>query len=265
MSYPSEQLPDKHEMRLFRWADYLGVLFALCVFLVVMAVMVMYAHKGESWVNTLGLRLGEVGLENGQQYQAAGEYDQAIDAYKQALNAKFALRKNRTFTLIKLGTLLMWRTSHEAALPYLEEAARDPEAPLSVFEYLCDCLITAKQYAKVHEAVRQWDSAAARARQTASQAQAKYYDGEAYRAEGNDPQALASYLAGNDIQPGGLNAYEAAQLLHKNGQLDKALELLELYLPGGSGGRAEYARYLRNQILAAKAIQPNAGSNGATP
>lgn len=195
-------------------------------------------------------RLGIEQFENGQRLQAAGEYANAIQAYELALDGQFEDPKYRTFTLKALGALLWWQESAEAALPYLEEAYASPNAPLTLYEPLCDSLLQVDRLDDIPPVCDRWYGEAARQENPEQQAQALYYLGKSEQARGDHAAAMARFSQGVQLHPGGDNAYELGIAHHRAGDWDRALTYLNQYLATGSGGRARHAREIRERILA---------------
>ncbi|HEO69935.1 MAG TPA: hypothetical protein ENN80_01630 [Candidatus Hydrogenedentes bacterium] len=228
-----------------------GVLFVgfLCA-------VVVYVYAGSWFIERLDATIGETLLERGHNFEKAGEYDLALECYKKALTARFDHAHNRTFTLKCIGALLWWREGPEQALEYLEQAYARPDYPISIFEPLCDSLIEVGRVEEAIDAAKKWHAEAEKADKAPLQARAKLYEGRAYLAQGAEEKALETFVAGGQIGSGGLNAYEAAMLYHEAGDITKTLEYLDAYLKGGSGGRAEYARDLRQRLLAEQQTDP---------
>lgn len=208
-----------------------------------------YARLGTPLIQTMDTNIGEVLFDQGRRFEQAGQYDNAAERYRQALAARFDAPEVRTVVLKRLGTLLWWREGAQAALPYLEEAYAQPDFPPNLYEPLCASLIDVGRLPEAMDVVNRWLSAAD---QPQRQADAKYYQGKVYAAQGKTDQALEAYVAGDALVPGGRNAYEAGLFWYKAGDFDKALPYLDRYLRGGSGNTAEYARSLRKKIIEAQ-------------
>ena len=227
-----------------------GLAFAAYV-----AFVALYSHFGTPLVQRMHATIGETLLDRGVRFEQVGEYENAAQCYREALECRFDGPKDRTFALKRLGALLWWRDGAEAALPYLEEAYAQPDFPITLFEPLCASLVDVARVDEALDVARRWSAAAAA--HPGQQASAKYYEGRVYIQRGETDRALQAFLEGNDIVPGGFNAYEAAILYYRAGDLDKALPLLEGYLRGGKGDRAKYARSLRERILERQNAGPN--------
>jgi tetratricopeptide (TPR) repeat protein len=193
--------------------------------------------------------LGIEQFENGQRLQAAGEYANAIQYYQLALDGRFEDPKYRTFALKALGTLLWWREGPEAALPYLEEAFRSPDAPITLYAPLCDSLLRVGRLEDITQVCERWYSDAGRQNDTGQQAEALYYLGRMLQERGDETGSLARFYQGVQHHPGGNNAYELGLAYYRAGDSGQALTYLEQYLETGTGGRAEYAREVRGRIL----------------
>lgn len=199
--------------------------------------------------------LGLEQFENGQRLQAAGEYANAIQSYQLALEGHFEDPKYRTFTLKALGALLWWRESAEAALPYLEEAYQSPYAPLTLFDPLCDSLLQTGRIEDIPPVCERWFHEAGLVNDTEQQARALYYLGKVQQERGDDAGALARFYQGVQLHPGGDNAYELGLAYYNAGDNGQALVYLEQFLESGSGGRAQYARDVRDRILSGRSAE----------
>lgn len=193
--------------------------------------------------------LGIEQFENGQRLQAAGEYLNAIQYYQLALDGYFEDPKYRTFTLKALGSLLWWREGPEAALPYLEEAFRSPDSPITLYAPLCDSLLRVGRLEDITQVCERWYSDAGRQNDKEQQAEALYFLGRMLQERGDEAGALARFYQGAQHHPGGNNAYELGLAYYRAGDSGQALTYLEQYLETGTGGRAEYAREVRARIL----------------
>lgn len=218
-----------------------GVLFTALVWI--------YAQHGAPIVQRMDRALGMILLEEGERLEAAGEYENAADCYRLALQGEFEAHKYRTYTLKRLGALLWWREGPESALPYLEEAYRQSDAPITLYEPLCDSLLRVGRVDAILPITGRWYKEAEQAGHPDQQALALYYEGKVYQAQGDADRALESFLAGTGIRPGGSNAYELGLAYYHAGRFDEALKYLEQFLETGSGGRVQYARTLREEIL----------------
>ncbi|HOZ46468.1 MAG TPA: hypothetical protein PLO37_10840 [Candidatus Hydrogenedentes bacterium] len=230
-------------------ANRLALSVSAVVFTAFVAFTVVYGLLGTPVVSGLSDRLGEIMFERGKQFEAARQYENAILCYRRALECRFAGAQNRTFTLKRLGTLLYMREGPEVALEYLEEAYHGEDTPITLYAPLCESLIRAGRMEDVLEVAQRWFDEATAAARPDDQAQARYYEGVVYQKQGRHEKARETFLAGQAIRPGGNNAYELGVMAFSNHDYDEALRYLDEFLQGGTGGRAQYARQLRERIL----------------
>jgi tetratricopeptide (TPR) repeat protein len=213
------------------------------------AFVVGYARYAEPVIARMDRSLGIVQFEKGQRFQEAGEYANAIQCYQLALEGKFEDPKYRTFTLKALGALLWWREDPQAALPYLEEAYAQPEVPITLYAPLCDSWLQVGRLDEIPSACERWRADAIAQRDAGQHAQAMYYLGRVTRELGDESGAREYFVQGVQLRPGGFNAYELGVSHYRSGEYEQALAYLDEFLEGGSGGRADYARRLRAEIL----------------
>lgn len=246
---PEERLSQQAGLGLPSGANMAVCTLTCAAFACFVGFVVVYAHWGTPLVQRMDHTIGEVLLDQGVRFEEAGEYENAVQCYKQALECRFDGPGDRTYALKRIGALLCWREGPEQGLTYLQEACRRPDCPITVYEPLCNSLIELGRPEEALEAAAQWLRDAKEMNHRGHQANATYYEGMAYRALGDNDRAIELFLEGNDILPGGRNAYELGVFHYKAGDHAKALEFLDLFLKGGAGGRAGYARTLRERIL----------------
>lgn len=208
-----------------------------------------YARVGERLIEQSVRKQGMIYLEQAQRLEAAGEFDSAAAQYRLALDAQFDAYKYRTYTLKRLGALLWWREGPEAALPYLQEAFRQPDAPITLYEPLCDSLIQLSRHDEVYDVLARWRDAARSAGDKEQEALSHYYEGKAFQETGDETKAREAFVAGTQVQPGGRSAYELGVGYEREGDDESALLYIEQFLETGSGDRARHARSLRDEIL----------------
>ncbi|NIA14968.1 MAG: hypothetical protein GWP08_12915 [Nitrospiraceae bacterium] len=152
-----------------------GLVFALTGLLFVgfLGSVYAFAWRGETWVDSLPDRIGEVHMDRGARYERAGEFAAAIDIYKQALQARFQSPGNRRATLRRIGRLVRSREGWEAALPYLREACRLSADPVSDYAALHARLLKAGQAGVALEIAQEWSVVAEELGSAAEQARAK--------------------------------------------------------------------------------------------
>jgi len=193
--------------------------------------------------------LGIVHFEKGQRMEAAGEYANAAQCYRLALDGTFDDPQYRTFTLKALGALLWWREGAEEALPYLEEAYAQPDAPLTLYGPLCDSLLQVGRLDDIPPVCERWQREAKEQGNPEQQAMAVYYRGRVAQERGEPARARKLYHEGIELHRGGYNAYGLGVMYFRSGGFDKSLTYLEQFLESGSGGRAQHARQLRDEIM----------------
>ena len=209
-----------------------------------------YAYAGGSIVADLGRDLGETLLEQGIRLEEAHQYERAVDVYMEALDTRqFDGEINRTATLSRLGKLLWRQRKPEQALEYLRQVRKRPDAPLSAFQALADCLLETGRIDEALSVAREWFEAAEKDERREQKELAKFYEGKAWEEQGNTEKALDAYRGGYEIDRSGFCAYRLGVFYYKSGKFDKALEYIESYLKQGTGDRADYARSIRNKIL----------------
>ncbi len=219
-----------------------------------------YARFGQSAIAQMERTLGVVQFEKGQRMEAAGEYANAAQWYRLALAGNFESSKYRTFTLKALGALLWWREGPEEALPYLEEAYAQPDAPITLYAPLCDSLLQVGRLDEIPPICQRWQADAKQQGDTEQEAMSLYYRGRVAQERGNRDQARALFQQGLELHRGGGNAYELGLMHYHAGEFDRALTYLQQFLESGAGGRAEYARKLRDEILQKQGNRPKDGT-----
>jgi tetratricopeptide (TPR) repeat protein len=150
---------------------------------------------------------------------------------------------------MRLGRLLWWTEGPQQALPYLEQAYRQPDHSIWFYEALCDSLIKVGRHDHALAVAEHWQARAAEMRDPQQQARAACYKGRSHLARANTDTALACFMEGCSLYPGGQNAYEAGILLHARGEDQKALMYFDQFLTEGTGERAQYVQRLRKRIL----------------
>ncbi|MCC6142403.1 MAG: hypothetical protein IT368_01225 [Candidatus Hydrogenedentes bacterium] len=208
-----------------------------------------YTHYGQSFVSSLQASLGEVLMREGIRLEDSGAYANAEAAYRQALAAKFDGEFNRTYTMKRLGTLLLAQHGPEAALPVLEETAARPDAPLSLYEPLTVTLFDLGRFEEAQTAVDQWLDRAAAENMDASRALAENYAGRLAEKRGDVDGAKEHFEAGYALEPHGRNAYALAEWHYRNDQFEDALRYANDFLQTGTGDRAKYMRDIRRIAL----------------
>ncbi len=212
-----------------------------------------YAHAGGSIVADLGQDLGETLLEQGIRLEEAHQYERAVEVYKEALDTRqFDGEINRTATISRLGKLLWRQHEHEQALEYLQQVRKRPDAPLSAFQALADCLLETGRIDEALSVAREWFEAAEESERREQKELSKFYEGRAWEEQGNIEKALEAYREGYEVEPSGFCAHRLGVLYYKSGEFDRALKYIESYLQEGAGDRADYARSIRKIILQRK-------------
>ncbi|MCC6696958.1 MAG: hypothetical protein IT365_15120 [Candidatus Hydrogenedentes bacterium] len=232
-------------------ASFVGVtlvlsLIAACGFCVFVCA---YARTGERLLEQSMRKQGMIYLEQAERLETAGEYENAAQHYRLALEAEFDAHKYRTYTLKRLGALLWWREGPQAALPYLQEAFQQPDAPITLYEPLCDSLIQLGRRDEVYDVLARWREEAHAGKDREQEALSYYYEGKAFQESGDEAKAREAFMAGTQVLPGGRSAYELGVAFHREGDDDGALLHLEQFLVTASGDRARYARTLMDEIL----------------
>ncbi|MCC6490382.1 MAG: hypothetical protein IT364_23055 [Candidatus Hydrogenedentes bacterium] len=212
-----------------------------------------YARTGERLLEQSVRKQGMIYLEQAERLETAGEYENAARHYRLALDAEFDAHKYRTYTLKRLGALLWWREGAEAALPYLQEAFQQPDAPITLYEPLCDSLIQLGRHDDVYEVLSRWREDARRGSDREQEALSYYYEGKAFQKTGDEAKAREAFMAGTQVLPGGRSAYELGAGFERKGDDGLALLYLEQFLETGSGERARHARTLIDEILQRRA------------
>ncbi|MBP8128397.1 MAG: tetratricopeptide repeat protein [Candidatus Hydrogenedentes bacterium] len=209
----------------------------------------LYARFGGSVVDAFDEELGEVLMERGMRFEEAGSLENAKAVYAEALNCPFQGPQNRADTQKRLGVLYWQAGDLDAAVRCLQPAAEAEPPPVSVFEPLCDCLLSLGRLAEAQEVVFRWMERAGELRLPAEKGKAKYYEGKIALAEGDRQRAETAFLEGLRELPGGRNASELGQMYYEQGRHAEALPQIDAYLLTGTGERAEYFRWLRGHIL----------------
>lgn len=214
-----------------------------------------YTHAGEPLLRRLDASVGEVLLEEGRRFEAAGAWAAAKDRYAAALRAHFAGAQNRAQAEKQLGSLLLAEGDAAAALPHLEAATAGPQPVLSAFGPRCEALLALNRADELPQVLAAWRAAAGSALPPAQQADLAYYTGKAALAAGRRDEARGAFAEGAALDPGSRCANELAAMLFEAGDLARMNAVVEAYLAtGASGPRADWMRGLR-----AKAAELAAG------
>ncbi|MBX7257570.1 MAG: hypothetical protein K1Y02_14515 [Candidatus Hydrogenedentes bacterium] len=193
----------------------------------------------------LALEIGEVMLERGIQFELDGQEQNAANVYRDALDLKFSHSVNRTETLTRLGKIVLWQGEPEKALSYLEEAFNRGNFNIWLYFPLCEALLQMRRYEDGLERCRLWYNSAEAQNDRYQQAQAKLMEGRLFRQKGDADRALQAFRDSDQIQPGGLSAYYAGDVLFEKGEFEMAIRYIESYLPNGEGENLAWA----NEIL----------------
>ena len=219
--------------------------------LIGLAVLALYVfgfgHVAASLINSLDEELGEVLMERGIDFEAAGQTANAKETYLEALERPFYGEQNRADTLKRLGMIYWEEGQYDAALPYLRNAASCENPPRSVFEPLVDCLAGLNRFEEAEEVLHRWLSLMDK--DAHELARAKYYEGRLALVRGDRKHAELAFLEGVKAVPGGRNAAELASMYYLEDRYSEALPYVNEYLKTGSGQRAEYMRSVRERIL----------------
>jgi tetratricopeptide (TPR) repeat protein len=212
------------------------------------AFIILYAHLGGPFVADMEKSIGEVLLADGIRLENATDFDNAIQTYRLAVESRFTHQENKTEALRRLGTLLGWREGPQEGLPYLEEAYRNGDFSIWLYEPFCSALFDVGRVEQAFELAEEWYGRAIQEDRSDHQARAKNMEGKCLLKLGDKQLALDAFLEGHAIQPGGSNACQAGILYYEMGDSRRALQFLELFLRDADGPQAEYARTLRDRI-----------------
>lgn len=214
-----------------------------------MAVMisgiVLFTQFGGGLVDGLEERLGEVLMNRGIRFEAAGQFANAREAYSRALEQGFHGPQNRAMTCKRLGTLYWNEGQYDAAFTYLHKAAEFNPPIISAFEPLADSYI---QLLRVEEATRvtkRWIESAKTLDLPDELAKAHYHRGRAAALAGDTETAIEAYETSLEMGGGGRSLSALAFIHYEAGNYAKALGFIDRYLDAGGGPRAGELRDLR--------------------
>lgn len=210
--------------------------------------VVLYASFGGRFVAGMERSIGDVLLADAVRLENTGDYDNAVQTYRLALESRFRHQQTRTETLRRLGALVGWREGYREALPYLEEAFLNGDYSIWLYEPYGNALLAAARDDEAFALVEEWLARANKEDRIDQQALARSLEGRCYLKRGEKQRALDAFLAGDALQPGGINAYQAGVLSYELGDANRALQLLDLFLRDADGPQAEHARNLRDRI-----------------
>ena len=220
--------------------------------LVVLALFLLgvreYARHGDAIVHDMDRAVAEVAHEQAIRYERAGDIAKAKEYYLLALQGRFDNRGGRPDALMRLGRMLRWHETPEAALPYLRQASVQPDCDLAVFAPLCDALMAAQQNDELVRTAQLYLAKATTAKDDELRAQAKYYEGKALLGQGQKDAALEAFVEAETIKRGGPSACEAGALLYSLGETEKAKPYLEICAYSSGSSQAEYAAQLLKRM-----------------
>jgi tetratricopeptide (TPR) repeat protein len=222
-----------------------SLILALMATVGVFAFAYGYTRYGHGFVTSLETNLGEVLMREGIRLEDSGASANAEEIYRQALASKFDGEFNRTFTMKRLGTLVLAQHGPEAALPVLRATAERADAPASVYEPLTIALFDLNQFDEAAQVIAAWLDRAKAEGMSASIALAENFAGRLAEAQGDRASARGHYEAGYALEPHGRNAYALADWHYRAKDYAQALRFANDYLQTGTGERAEYMRDIR--------------------
>jgi len=212
--------------------------------------MLAYVRFVPPLLARLDVQIGEVLMREGMRFEAAGAVENAQERYLLALQARFAGPQNRAHTLKQLGCLLWYRGDPAAAIPYLQEAADSPHAPVTVYEPLADALLQLGRGAEAEAVIGQWREVLDAQPDREARASAEYYLGKIARDRGDRDAAERHFAAAHELRPGDRGTAELAVLYYESKRYAKAIAAIDQCLQSGvSGARANYLRQVRAVAL----------------
>ncbi|MCC6145889.1 MAG: hypothetical protein IT368_18935 [Candidatus Hydrogenedentes bacterium] len=230
----------------------LPLAIAAVAFVFFVAGVYAFATFGRQYFDPLSGSIGELLVQRAQDLKEAGYTEAALFSYQRALDAKFDDPRQRGWALRDYGTLLLEEQRPEEAATALAECLAAYPDDLKAHAIHCAALLKAEKFDALLAGAQAWRAAAQAAHDTASEAAALYHAGAAYESLGQEGNALNSYLAGHKLDSESVNAFHAATVLHRLGEDEQALLLLDDYLKRGSGWREKSAQALRSSIAAAQ-------------
>ena len=207
-----------------------------------------YGAYGNAFVRRLDAANGEIVAERARALAARDNPEAAIAAYRAALRLPFDNPQHRLWARQRLAALQLASGSYDDAASELQALLKEGPGDLQTWSSLCEALAGAKQSAQLAATAEAWSRAAEEQNNSMHRALAKYYLGLANELQGNLDVALEAYLAGQSVEPDGLNAYHAAALLHAKGEDTRAAQMLDHYIPHANGWRLDAAKALRAQL-----------------
>lgn len=208
------------------------------------AFVYVYANYGQSWVDGLSDKVGEVVAARAQQLARSGDDYAAMQTYREALDSEFDDPRQRVLAHQRYTRLLLdARQPGEAAAVMKAALALDPDDGWNYVLY-AQALERAERPEQLLELSSRWFGHAEDVGKTRHTGLAYYYKGVALSALDQPEDALQAFKSAHEAHPDPSAALQAAELLHQFQQVDEARPYLEYVVEHGGGNKAERAREL---------------------
>lgn len=226
------------------WADR----SALAVFALFTLAVIAYAALGNTWVDSLDEKVGEVLAHRGDRMAERGRTKDAAELFREALTARFDDPNQRLWTHHNLADAYI-------QLEQYDEAARIARAaiPLSgdngrAYGQYQRAAWLAEDFSAALEASNAMRGWAQKYHRKEDEARAEFLRGSAQRRLGQTDDAIESFVRSFELVSAADSGWGAATLLSELGRPKEALPYLETVIQKAAGPRKQEAIKLRESI-----------------